>query len=1160
MRFSRPRSQPRHSISKESNYLARILRSSVAVAVAALAVLAPTGLAAGPGEIGPASGQTQNGRQLTPAGRLTTLGVFPTGGALTPDGRFYWAANSGHYRDSVSVVDVASGEVVQTLPLPGAYVGVAFASDGRTAYVTGAATGNKAMPDGATKGGSGDEIHVFSVDPATGRGTEAASTINVAPASPKGRARTDSLIPTTKVYPEGLDVSPDGATLVVALNQGDQVALVDTKTKAVRFADVGQYPFSAQVDRGSKRAFVTNELTGTVSVVDLASATTTASIPVGGPPAAASKGAPLGDFNAHPEGMALDPTRPRLYVAVANRDLVAVVDTTTLKTIRYVSVGRSDVLGTSPVALTVTPDGRTLLVADANEDAVAAIALTDRVMPGTAAGVERPGTAAGVERPGTAAGVERPGTAQGIARTVYAPRSTASILRYRAARVRARRQERARLLAARTPAARRTAARAYRARLAPLRRTLLVGARGTGCAGPNAADDARYRLAVLRAATRRDALTHRAAGSSRAGQRRRAAARRAFARTALQARRALPARGACAPATAGSPGSPGSPGTAGSPGSPGSPGTAGRSVPAFSLIGRIPTAAYPQDVRVTPNGKRLVWLAGKGLGAGPNPTQPSTSGGGVGTQTPDGPAASGPDYVLNKLNGRAGVLDLPSDDEIAGPLNDAANAQVVPADAQAPPAGTPVQGPTGGASDKIKHVFYIVKENRTYDQVLGKGVGGTGPQGDGQANLEAFGDNVAGSPKANEGVTPNLHALARRFGLLDHVYADSEVSIDGHIITSGAYATDYNQKSTPGNYSGRGRAFDYGLYNVALAPEFSAFDQAARQAASFRYYGEASAGTFAGNAANMNENGFRPTAQVVTAAQDASYPSQATYGCAASAQCFYDSGVPTAKPITPPTGFNPQTSRYQVFERNFMQELAQGAVPAFNYLTVPNDHTNGTTAGGSTPTALVADNDLAVGQIVDLISHSAIWKDSAIFVTQDDTQAGADHVDAHRMPALVVSPWARGGLVTTRYDQYSFLRTAMAIVGLKPLSLNDALATPLYDAFVNAPAPTVEQLKPYDAVRPQQAIDARNMVPATPVARSAALLSAAMPFDHQDLVPQTISDRIVWLSVFGDRRPVPPPGPNASPDERRRGAVAMRAFHARRSVLRALAAGPADAG
>jgi len=1081
--------------------------------LAAIFLVGSASAAPGPGEIGPAFGQTQNGRVLMPAGRLTTLGNFPTGGALSPDGRFYWAANSGHGRNSVSVVEVATGAVTQTLSLPGAYVGVAFAPDGRTAYVSGAATGD-AKPDGAVKGGGGDEIHTFTID-AAGKATEG-DLIALSP--PRGgRARTtDTLLPTQKAFPEGLAVSPDGSRLVVALNQADSVAIVDTKTRAARYVSVGSYPYAAQIDRDSKRAFVTNELPGTVTVINLDAAAVTATVPVGGPAGDAKLGGPLGDFNAHPQGMALDPRRDLLYVAVTNRDLVAVVDTKTLKTVRYVSVGRPAALGTAPVALAVTPDGRTLLTANANEDALAAIALTDRTLPSSAA---------------------RAATRAQKGRTVFVPRSAASILHYRAARVRAQRAYRASLRKARTKTSRRAARRRYARSLTSLRKHLYRGRGVQRCGGPNAKADRRYRYAVLRAAQRRDAALRRAKGTSRRAKRRRVAARRAFARSAAAAKRRLVVRKACAPGT------------------PASPGTPGRSIAAFSLIGRIPTAAYPQDVRVTPDGKRVVWLAAKGLGAGPNVGQPITAGGGVGTQAADGPQDD--EYVLRKLIGRAGVLDTPSDADLAGPLNTAADRQVLPANAQSPPAGTPVHDATGGASTKIKHVFYVVKENRTFDQVLGKGAGGSGPQGQGRADLEAFGDNDPdGAPEAGEGVTPNLHALARRFGLLDHVYADSEVSIDGHIITSGAYATDYNQKATAQNYSGRGRAFDFGLYNVTLPPNFSVFDQAERQGVPYRFYGEASSGTFAGNAPRANENGFRPTGSAVQGNQDTSYPSQATYGCVMGGPCFYDSGRQGSTNVVPPLGFNPATSRFEVFKRNFTQQIAAGSVPRFNYLTVPNNHTNGASTGSNTPSALIADNDLGVGQLVDLISHSPIWKDSAIFVIEDDTQAGADSVDAHRMPALVVSPWSKGGLVTTRYDQYSFLRTAMSIAGLRPLSLNDALATPLYDAFVNSDTPP--NMAPYDAVQPQQSLNARNGQPRSASTRSLARLSDALPYERQDLVPQTVTDAINWQTVYGSSRPVPAPGPNASPLEVDRGERVMRILRRGGNASKWLGAHPGD--
>ena len=165
-------------------------------------------------------------------------------------------------------------------------------------------------------------------------------------------------------------------------------------------------------------------------------------------------------------------------------------------------------------------------------------------------------------------------------------------------------------------------------------------------------------------------------------------------------------------------------------------------------------------------------------------------------------------------------------------------------------------------------------------------------------------------------------------------------------------------------------------------------------------------------------------------------------------------------------------SRVNEFLPQLQAQVAAGTVPAFNYLILPNDHTNGTTQNAYSPQALIADNDLALGQLVDAISHSSIWASSAIFVMEDDSQDGADHVDAHRMPAFVISPYAkRGAVVPTRYDQYSMLRTAELIAGLKPLSSNDGLATPMYDAFQSTP--DVDATR-YTAVRPTQSLTEIN--------------------------------------------------------------------------------------
>ena len=875
-------------------------------------------------KVGPRFKMTANGRHLQPSGRLTKVGNFPTGGALTRDGRFYWAVDSGHGHDDVQIVNVANGRVVQVLPLPGAYGGIVFAPNGATAYVGGEPRGN-ITPPGPTQADAGDAVHVFAVDASTGTAVERApiqlppTTGGTAQVQEGGRLG----------WPEGLGVTPDGSTLLVALNQADSLAIIDLvgATHTIRLVRVGKFPYGVVADIDNQTAYVSNELDGTVSVVDLVTGVVDANIGVGGL---------RGDLEAHPEGMLVDARRRLLFVAVTNRDRVAVIDLASRALVAYVSVGRTEGIGTAPLALAESPDGTRLYVANSGEDAVAVIGLP----------------------------------------------------------------------------------------------------------------------------------THSTDASG------------------------------------------------------------------FQLIGRLPTAAYPSAVAVTSDGKRLVWLAAKGLGAGPNPD--------YAVHFADSEAAPYGSYVPDKLIGYVGVLRQPSSIELRR-LTTLADAQVRPANWTPAPSGTPVVGPGGGPSQQIKHVFYVVRENRTYDQIFG-----SEPRGDGDPNLEVVDDN--GIPGPAGGVTPNAHALARRFPLLDHFFADSEVSTDGHVISASAYAIDFVQKALHADYSGRGRVNWAGQFPETYPPNAFVFDQAVRQNTSFANFGEYSAGL---------GNDGRPTYAESIAGQDFSYPRH--FGCDGTypaLSCSTDSGHPGQLG-------DPTASRFDHFQPRFNQWLVGGDhVPSFVYLTLPNDHTNGVAPGKPTPKALIADNDLGLGQLVQLISHSSIWHDSAIFVIEDDSQDGADHVDAHRMPAFVISPYAKAGaVVQTRYDQYSALRTAELIVGLHPLALTDSLATPMYDAFTGTP-----DLRPFDAIQPEQSLTERNPVPPTSVAaESAALtkvgsagadaraLALALPFDQVDLVPQELSDAVLWHSVYGWDSTPPPPGPGASADEHTRALIALDAFRHHRDVLDALA-------
>jgi YVTN family beta-propeller protein len=995
--------------------------------IACAAVALGSGLALAdtkPGEIGPSLGLTANGRKLNPVGRMTQVGNFPTGSALTKDGRFLWVVDSGHGSDDVRVMNVATGQVLQTLPLPGAYEGIAFAPDGKHAYVSGTPKGGSPT-EGPTKGDQGDVIHVYSVDAGTGKGTEQ-NPIQL-PKSSGGSGRTKALPPVSGVgsaWPEGLAISEDGRYLVVALNQADKAAVIDLKSGGAKLVSTGAYPAGVAFDHRG-RAFVSNEYDGTVTVIDPAAAKVTATIK--------GLGGPGGDQNSHPEGMVTDPTRGAIYVAVTNRDLVATIDTGSLKVSRTVSVARSQGVGTAPVNLAVDPDGHTLYVADAGEDAVAVISLSRRPGPG----------------------------ARVIPHRVVKVRSAKELSRYRK-------------LSGRTHSKR---------KLKTLRKRYLLGTTTLACKGPSRAQEKRYDAAALKALS--------LGGSAR---------RRALAK----ARAKLTPLTQCAAAPDYIP-----------------------NLSAGTLIGRLPTAAYTSSVQVTPNGDRLLWVAAKGLGAGPNPTYYFDTGGKAPGQTPQNTYGT---YVLDKLLGQVGALPTPSDKQ-ARAATALADAAVKPQNSTGAPAGTPVQAPDGGPSQQIKHVFYVVKENRTYDQLFG-----TESRGAGDPALELFDDN--GVPGPTGGITPNAHALTRKFPLIDHFYADSEVSVDGHIITSGGYATDYVQKALAANYSGRPKGMDFGVYPVTFPPNDFIFDQAVKQGISFRNYGEAAAGN------TPLGNDGRSTFGAVTLNTDNTYPNNVFIGCLAAggavgnhATCTQDSGVLNGLGVS----IGAQ-SRFNVFQAEFLAQVATNSVPTLNYMILPNDHTNGTTTNDYTPQAMIADNDLALGQVVDLISHSAIWSSSAIIVVEDDSQDGADHVDAHRMPAYVISPWAkRGAVVSTRYDQYSALRTVELMVGLHPLSLNDALATPMYDCFDTTPdvAGTI-----YTAITPTQSLGAINKSTAAD-----SSLSNKLPWDDMDLVPQAVSDQILWHAVHGKSSTPPAPGPDASPVEHQR-ATTARALIARHGDVR----------
>ena len=528
-------------------------------------------------------------------------------------------------------------------------------------------------------------------------------------------------------------------------------------------------------------------------------------------------------------------------------------------------------------------------------------------------------------------------------------------------------------------------------------------------------------------------------------------------------------------------------------------GAARRRPPAWRLVGRVPVASYPVDVDATRRHRTLVWLSAKGLGVGPNTNGPNPL-------SPDDSddRINNFQYLPSVVKGMSGILRFPTNARLRR-MTPVASRQLRPTNGQDPPPGTPIRG--GGP---IRHVFYVVRENRTYDQILGDD-----SRGDGDPKLTLFG----------EGITPNAHALARRFPLLDHVYANSEASIDGHFWTAAAAVSDYVVKNWHQNYGGRGRPYDFGVYAVTWPSQRFLFDQAEKQGISYFNFGEAVAGVVPlfpdkdrtpEDLAEINRKFAK--SDLGAPLPGHCFPNDAYSGGVnlLTQQEVYDSSLPTG--VLPPA-----ESRFDCFRTKFTTQLATGSVPALTYITLTNDHTAGTAPGRRTPNAMIADNDYALGQIVDLISHSPVWGSSLILVIEDDSQDGADHVDAHRIPALAISPYAkRGAVVHTRYDFLSFIRTLELVTGMKPLNLFDALAVPMYDAFDSEPGNS----EGYTAIKPSVNLTERN-TSATPNSG----FSDRLPLDTPDRVPQRYLDRILWQYVHGKNSQPPPPGPNASGED-----------------------------
>jgi hypothetical protein len=390
-------------------------------------------------------------------------------------------------------------------------------------------------------------------------------------------------------------------------------------------------------------------------------------------------------------------------------------------------------------------------------------------------------------------------------------------------------------------------------------------------------------------------------------------------------------------------------------------------------------------------------------------------------------------------------------------------------------------------------------------------------RGDGASRYAIFGKNV----------TPNAHALALRFPLLDHFYADSEASIDGHYWAAAATTSDYVHRTWRQNYAGRGYPTDAWFYQIAYPQTGFIVDQASAQGVSWINLGE---GVLHLNPLPDRDRNAADSQGVLDRYDHSDLGALTPGGCydpfigtddvtgAAGVPIrLYDSSKPAGAP-------EPSQSRFDCFQAKFADWVATNSLPQFVYMTLPNDHTNGASPGHHTPSAMMADNDRALGQVVDLISHSPYWPNTAIFVNEDDSQDGFDHQDAHRIPGFVISPYARRAVISTPYDLVSMIKSMEVILGLPPMNLFDAAAVPMYDAFSSKPA----NAAPY-SVQPATypLLEENPADPSSAAARQASHYDTTIP----DQIPQRLLDRVLWKSVHGPHSRVPPAGPNATAEE-----------------------------
>lgn len=482
--------------------------------------------------------------------------------------------------------------------------------------------------------------------------------------------------------------------------------------------------------------------------------------------------------------------------------------------------------------------------------------------------------------------------------------------------------------------------------------------------------------------------------------------------------------------------------------------------------GFIPVGWFPTSVRLV--GNKLFVSNGKGFSSFANPLGPQPVRKDVKSESHKGelPQANNRlQYIGNLMKGTMSVIDEPSTSELEiysknvfmnSPYN---KDKELVADGES---DNPIPKKVGDPSP-IKYVFYVIKENRTYDQVFGDI-----KEGNGDSTLTLFGEKY----------TPNQHKLAREYVLLDNFYVDAEVSADGHNWSVGAYATDFLEKTWPTSYGRRGGQNDgSGRRTVANNKDGFIWDVCKRENVSFRTYG-----VFADN-----DKGNIPVLD-------------REHVCA-SFTGYYNQ---TVKDI----------ERFEQWKADFDGLIAKNAVPQLSTIRLGADHTQGLAIGKPTPYACVADNDLAVGKLVEHISNSPIWSQSAIFILEDDAQNGPDHVDAHRSIAMLVSPYVKRNYHdNTMYSTSGMLRTMELILGLPPMSQYDAAAMPMFRSFTNR-----TDLSPFKSVPAQIDLDETNKI-----ASKWSKISESFDFAEVDKNDDKLFNEVLWKGLKGDDFEMPAP-------------------------------------